>query len=129
MEDLYRQVKSISLKEFKRKMSSFDKSEATKSDAADIKRIEKALFLAPGLLANEEFYITKSVSKCGRTLTFYDVVFTALKSGHTTSLIIHTLLGSKRFVQPPREVACSDCGELFYYREYERPHSYGCCSQ
>lgn len=126
MQTEYASLKSISAEEFSEKMCSFDTSNATKSDAEDLARIERVLDLMPGLLKGRDFYLSKVTSSCGRTLTFYDFVVSALIEGHGKSFVAHTLVGSKYFLQPPRRIRCIACAETLD-GEYYSCNQYGCC--
>lgn len=126
MQTDYASLRSISFEEFSEKMKSFDKSDATQSDAADLASIERVLDLMPGLLGGREFYLSKAVCTCGRKLTFYDFVLSALVEGHGKSLVAHTLIGSKYFLQPPRKIRCAACARTLD-GEYYSCGQYGCC--
>ena len=85
--------------------------DATKSDANDLEKIENLLDLQPGILKGQDLYVGKAQCKCGRTFTFYDVVFTALvEQWHDSSFVAHTLLGRKFLINKPRHIRCSSCG-------------------
>jgi hypothetical protein len=126
MNQEYSKLQSLSAEEFARRMSRFDKRAATKSDAKDIARIERVLELRQGVLSGQEFYVSKVKCECGRDMTFYDLVVSSLIEGHSKSFVVHTLLGSKHFVQPPRNVTCVECGTL-HVLDYCN-NSYGCCN-
>ena len=121
----YSKLPSISQEEFDYKMRNFDRSTAVKSDGKDISKIEQILELRDGILANQEFMVSKVNCKCGRELTFYDLIASSLKENHNSSFIVHTLLGSKHFVQHSRKVHCSVCGTV-HPMEYSNS-GYGCC--
>lgn len=124
----YSRLASLTPAEYAKKMKSIKKKAATKSDSDDLKRIERLLDLREGVLAEEDFYVSKADCKCGRRLTFYDLVLTSLTdSGHSKSFVVHTLLGSKYFAQPTRQVKCSACGEV-HLLDYETDR-YGCCRE
>jgi hypothetical protein len=127
MSQEYGKLASLTPDEFKKRMDGcFNRAAATKSDERDIQRIENLLDLRQGVLAKEQFYVSKSTCKCGRTLTFYDLVQSGLLEGHSASFVVHTLLGSKYFIQPRRRVKCSACSEV-HILDYETS-AYGCCN-
>ncbi len=124
----YGRLESLTQEEFKKMCSAKPAKQTTLSDDADIKKIERLLDLQDGSLAKQKLSLEKTTCKCGRTLTFYDFVFSSLvDAGHTKSFVTHTLLGSKFFVNKPRRIRCSSCGELSpQLADYETPQ-YGCC--
>ncbi|MFE3254254.1 hypothetical protein ACFXPS_05545 [Nocardia sp. NPDC059091] len=128
----YNNVVSLSREEFERLGPSVaelrDQTKFTKSDDEDIAKMERLLDLREGVLANDEYYLERVISRCGRILTMYDFVFTALvDAGHSKSLIVHTFIGNKLVVNEPRLIRCSVCAEKcpspVWYR---MPQSYGC---
>lgn len=126
MPDEYSKLPSLTADEFARKMSKFNKATATKSDAEDIAKIERILELRQGTLTGREFYVSKAKSRSGRDITFYDLVVSSLIEGHSKSFVVHTLLGSKFFVQPPRAVTCVEDGSV-HVMDY-CTEAYGCCN-
>ncbi|GAA0412096.1 hypothetical protein GCM10010357_36530 [Streptomyces luteireticuli] len=115
----YDGVRSVSAKEFERGMPSesdlANESLFTRSDAEDIAKMERLLDLKEGALsrADDFFYLERVVCVCGRRLTVYDLVLTGLIDGcHPRSLVVHTMLGNKRVVNPPRPIRCSNCSRL-----------------
>jgi hypothetical protein len=90
-----------------------DETKFTKSDAEDIKVIERLLDVQEGLLSGAAFYLERGTCRCGRLLTMRDSVFTGLiDAGHSKSFILHTLVGRKYTANKSRVVRCSSCGEL-----------------
>ena len=127
----YLAIDSVDELEFDSKKTDLSNSkDATQSDAADVERIENLLDLAKGALSNKKFFISKGECSCGRTITFYDFVFTALvEQWHDPSFVAHTLLGNKRILNQPRTIRCSGCGSRgARYMDYETPQ-YGCCKE
>jgi hypothetical protein len=126
----YLAIESLDEAEFKTKKVDLSESrDATRSDEADIQRIENILDLRRGTLAHDNFYVSKSECSCGKIITFYDFVFTALvEQWHDPSFIAHTLVGNKLILNQPRRLRCSICGtrSRYIYQEYERD-GYGCC--
>ena len=116
----YNDVVSLSAEEFKartlRSCAAADLADPrrfTKADRQEIAKVERLLDVRPGTLAGENFYLGRLQCECGRLLTTYDFVFTGLvDAGHSKSLILHTFVGSKFVVNPPRQVRCSQCGRL-----------------
>jgi len=96
---------------------------------ADLRKIENILDLSENILEGLELKFQKSTCECGRTLSFYDFVFTALvEQWHDSSFLVHTLLGRKYITNSPRIIRCSSCGSstrkcLGHY--YDMPQ-YGC---
>lgn len=108
----YNQIVSTDAEEFAKIKASLDLADYTKSDAADICRIEAFLDLRPGVLAGHDLYIETCRCGCGRSITFYDFVFTSVVDAeHSKSFIVHTLFGSKLIVNKPRLVRCSACND------------------
>jgi len=90
-----------------------DEDSFTRSDAEDIAKMERLLDLMPGVLSGQDYFLERMQCDCGRMLTMYDFVFTGLvDAGHSKSLILHTFVGSKKVLNPPRRVRCSECGYL-----------------
>jgi len=116
----YNDVVGISAEEFKvRTLRSCaaedlaDPKRFTKANQEEIAKMERLLDVRPGTLAGENFYLGRLQCECGRLLTTYDFVFTGLvDAGHSKSLILHTFVGSKFVVNPPRQVRCSQCGRI-----------------
>lgn len=105
--------------EFRRQRVPDEELEArfTKSDVEDIRKIERLLDVEVGTLDKNigpGFYIGQaSCSNCARILTAYDFIFTGLvDAGHPKSFVLHTLVGSKKIIQRPRQIRCSACGTL-----------------
>lgn len=86
----------------------------TKSDAADVRKMERVLDLQDGALAHDSYYLEKTTcAGCGRVLTMYDFVCTGLiDAGHSKSFILHTFVGEKYVVNRARRVRCSACGTM-----------------
>jgi hypothetical protein len=122
----YSKLPSLPADEFQRRISKFDKKAATKSDAKDIAKMERLLELRPGVLGKDEFYVSNVKCTCGRQITFYDLVASSLMEGHSKSFVVHTLLGSKHFIQPPRKITCVECGTV-HTLDYCNDR-YGCCN-
>ncbi|WP_170404451.1 hypothetical protein [Ruegeria arenilitoris] len=128
----YLAIGTLDQKEFDdRRVDLSNSPDATKSDENDVRKMENLLDLAEGALSNKTFYISKSDCSCGRTLTFYDFVFTSLvEQWHDPSFIAHTLVGNKRIINEPRPIRCSACGlrKGHTYIEYSN-ETYGCCQE
>jgi len=124
----YSEIKSVTRDEFdKRRLRLEDDPTATKSDAADIRAIEDFLELKPSVLADQSFYINNYVCTCGRKLTFFDVVRSAVVDGHhSKSFVAHTLLGNKYILNPPRKASCSNCATPTDLSCTYENSSYGC---
>jgi len=130
MKTEYENIKSLTDDEFYNQIGSIDVSEYTKSDAEDLRKIEEILYLRKGVLSNEELYLEHAECGCGRILTFYDFVYTAIvDAGHSKSFIVHTILGSKKIVNSPRTIRCSSCKDVDVQGEWTRyaNKNYGCC--
>lgn len=102
--------------------------DATVCDEEDIRRMERLLDLRQGVLEGSTLRLQKAnCGSCGRLLTFYDLVYTAIvDAGHPKSFVVHTLIGSKRILNKRRKIRCSTCntvsdGEHVYWGE-----DYGC---
>jgi len=111
----YNMVKSLSKEEFEKISIPPDiltnPEQYTVSSDEDIKNIERLLDVEHGTLGREPYYFENVGCGCGRKLTFYDFVFTALvDAGHTKSFVLHTLIGSKYIVNRARITRCSNCG-------------------
>lgn len=123
----YESVRSADPDNFETMKDNKDRSQMTKSDAGDLRKIERLLELRLGLLEKEEYYVGKSTCTCGRILTFYDFVYTSLKdAGHSKSFVVHTLLGSKLILNKSRLVRCSSCDTTPTTMDYITPN-YCCC--
>lgn len=115
-----------------RKSSLADRSDASLTNQGDVSRIENLLDLKKDILSGQKFYVTKAECECGRSISFYDVIFTAMvEQIHSPSFLAHMLTGSKYFVNKARPVRCSDCGvrirsEGGHECGYETDQ-YGCC--
>jgi len=117
----YNSVVSLSAEEFKARTRRScapedlgDERKFTKADRGEIAKVERLLDVRPGTLSGEGFYLGRlQCANCSRLLTAYDFVFTGLvDAGHSKSLILHTLVGSKFVVNPPRQIRCSACGVI-----------------
>lgn len=99
------------------------------ADENELRNIENLLELSSGILSNQKLAIQDyNCKRCERKLSFYDFICTAMTdAGHDKSFIVHTLLGSKFFLNPSKPVRCSACGTLSIEPlDYETPN-YGCC--
>jgi hypothetical protein len=115
----YNDVVGVSEEEFRASTDCFtervyDTRAYTRSSEEDIARVERLLDVREGTLQESgDFYIGRYECECGSLLTTYDFVFTALvDAGHSKSLILHTFLGNKFVLNPPRRMRCSQCGRL-----------------
>lgn len=127
----YNRVVSISVSDFSKLYGNTnfeDPEKFTKSDQEDVAKIERILDVSSGFLANYPFYLAKNDCECGRRLTFYDFVFTALIDGnHPKSFILHTLIGAKLVANEARSVRCSNCCRTTDRKiMYGMPSSYLC---
>ena len=97
-----------------------DPTKFTMSDEEDIAKMERLLDVRPGALAaGEPYYLQSYQCECGRILTTYDFVFTALvDAGHSKSLILHTFIGNKLVINKPRNVRCSECARISPLERY-----------
>ncbi|MGA5492557.1 hypothetical protein ACPCTG_32715 [Streptomyces pseudogriseolus] len=107
-----------------------DPGRFTRSDSEDIAKMERLLDLQEGVLAREvrDFHLERIVcEECGRLLTTYDFVFTALvDAGHSKGLIVQTMLGNKLVLNVSREIRCSNCSRINARGDYTMPN-YACC--
>ena len=116
----------VSEAEYRKFLSSVDLSHDTKSDAIDIEKIEDLLALRRGTLEGEAYYVNSVRCKCGKDLTFFDFVSTAVGDDtHSKAFMTHALLGNQYGFQTPRTVTCSSCGESHPNSVYKTP-SYSC---
>ncbi|MEO4042428.1 hypothetical protein AAFN47_12560 [Hoeflea sp. CAU 1731] len=131
----YLSAESLTKEEFqKKKVNLIDSDNSILTSPEDISRIENILDLSEGLLEGMKFYVSKMQCDCGRQLSFYDLIFTALvEQWHDPSFIAHTLIGSKYFVNEPGPFRCSSCGRSShriarggFIGHYDLP-AYGCC--
>lgn len=127
----YDRVVSVSPERFEEawKRGGFDDSRNfTRSDAEDVERIENLLDVRRGVLSGIEYLADDHDCPCGRKMTFYDFVFTALVDRiHTKSFMVHTLLGEKLVINAARKVRCSNCATLSDKSlRYGMPSSYLC---
>ena len=103
--------------------------DATVSDPDDISRMERLLDLMEGTLKGSFRFQKLHCARCDRLLTFYDFVYTSIvDAGHPKSFVVHTLVGSKRLTNRPRQIRCSSCNTVtpkdgVYWHE-----TYGGCS-
>lgn len=112
--------------EYQSYLEAQDLSKFTKSSENEIEKIEDLLEIRRGLLNGLGFYVGEKTCKCGRKLTFFDFVDTAIKeSSHTKSFLVHALLGNQFGFQTPRNVNCSECGEI-HPQSYYRTPNYSC---
>lgn len=104
-----------------------DPSLYTASDDDDFVKMERLLDLRDGALGRDGYYLEHRECECGRLLTMYDFVFTALvDAGHSKSLIVHTFVGNKLVLNPPRPIRCSNCARILPDCKYAMPNSYSC---
>jgi DNA-directed RNA polymerase subunit N (RpoN/RPB10) len=111
----YNLVNSVTPEEFNKLTSEEGDIKYNVANDEEIKKMERLLDVEPGTLAAAGPFKLEDVqcTSCGRTLTMYDFIFTALvDANHTKSLVLHTFVGSKFVVQRPRPVRCSACGTM-----------------
>ncbi|UXC34767.1 hypothetical protein [Cupriavidus gilardii] len=105
--------RTVSKDEYLAFLSAADLSQETKSSEEEIQAIEDVLEIRRGILKGQDFYVGRSVCKCGHLLTFFDFVTTAVaENAHSKAFLVHALLGNKYGFQSPRTVKCSACGEI-----------------
>jgi hypothetical protein len=83
------------------------------SDHDDVRKIERLLDAQEGSLdAGGPYYLKAGqCACCGKSLTMYDFVFTALvDANHPKSFVYQILVGDKKIIQSPRRVRCATCG-------------------
>lgn len=127
----YNLIDSVDDTIFNAEIGRHDFTDANKFTVAaddEVKRIERLLDAREGTLSTDNYYIEKTHCQCGRTLTFYDFVFTALVDAqHSKSFVLHTLVGTKKVINAPRFVRCSNCARLTDHKiMYGMPRSYLC---
>jgi hypothetical protein len=110
----YNLVTSLTPEEFK-KQTSKDTTKYNEASDEEIQKMERLLDIQPGTLAAAGPYKLEKTKCdfCGRTLTMYDFIFTALvDANHSKSFVLHTLVGNKFVIQRPRTIRCSVCGTM-----------------
>ena len=117
MKFAYNSVSSVSEKEFEKVRVSNEDLEKyyNASDGGDVRKMERLLDAPEGSLDRGGPYCLSAGSCvcCGRDLTMYDFVFTALvDANHPKSFVYQILAGDKRVIQSPRRVRCSSCGTV-----------------
>jgi hypothetical protein len=129
----YNTVRSVPEEEFVRSTATQDElddpARFTKATPEDLRRIERLLDVVEGTLEGQDHYIEKTECPCGEVLTSYDFVFTSLvDAGHPKSFVLHTFVGTKRIVNPPRGIRCSKSGHASpeLVRGYQCGPGYGC---
>lgn len=126
----YDEVVGISPEEYDQNLVNFDANRYAKADDVDLAKIERMLDLRAGILSSENLYLEKyQCSSCGRTLMFSDFVRTSLEdAGHSKSLIVHTLLGSKLVQNKHRPVRCGNCRTMSIRPLNYMGNNYKCCN-
>ena len=103
-------------------------ADATVSDQDDIGRMERLLDIQGGTLKGPFRLQKAKCERCGRLLTTYDFVYTAIvDAGHPKSFVVHTLVGSKRLLNKPRIIRCSSCNTVTTKGYHYMMSDYGCC--
>lgn len=125
----YSDIVSLSREEFDERRILLDDVTGTKSDDIDIAKMESTLEVRAGTLAGLSFYVNKQdCPSCGRRITFYDIVKTAAdESHHSKSFMLHTLVGTKYVINPPRQIRCSNCSTVLATSCVYSNEQYGCC--
>ncbi|MCK1786451.1 hypothetical protein L9Z73_19475 [Pseudomonas sp. TNT11] len=111
-------TKTVTQQEYEAYLAANDFSNYTKSDPKEILKIEDLLELRSGILKDESYSVSKVICSCGKTLTFFDFLTTAIsENSHSKLFLVHALLGNKYGFQKPRLVTCSACGDqhIAYY--------------
>jgi hypothetical protein len=83
--------------------------EFTKSDEADLQEIEDMLMVKRDTLKGVDFFVGRlNCVQCdNRPATGADLVYSALKAGHSPMLILYSVLTTREQLQnPPREISC-----------------------
>jgi hypothetical protein len=124
----YSQIRSLNEQQFNAEMSRRTTVRFNTADANEVSRIEKFLDLRPSVLTSQQLRIEDMDCSCGKKLTFFDFIFTAVCDyGHSKSFVAHTLLGSKFIINQPRQVRCSSCLTLSPNAQNYQCFGYGCC--
>jgi hypothetical protein len=110
----YNAVRSVDEDEFSRHRRSDDEitKNFTIADSEEVKRMERLLDAPEGSLGACGPYCLQHTNcqNCGRTLTMYDFVLTALvDADHPKAFVFQVLTGDKKVVQTARRVRCSCC--------------------
>ena len=116
----YNDVIGVSPEEFRERSACLredvnDPSKFTRADDEEVAKIERLLDITEGTLLSREddFYLEYMRCECGRVLTSYDFVMTALvDAGHSKSIVLHTFVGNKFVLNEPRPVRCSQCARI-----------------
>lgn len=130
----YTQVRSLSKQEFEKRMAKprelNNPKLFTKSDGDEVQRVERLLDISEGTLQGVDQFVERVTCECGRVLTMYDLVFTALvDADHDKSAVLHTMIGSKFVVNPPRQIRCSACSRMTPKAHRYKCRGYGCSAK
>lgn len=114
MQYSYNQVTSLTEDDYRNKAISkavlADENKYTLSDEDDMQKIERLLDVKIGLLTRGDYFFERYLCECGRKLTVYDFIFTAIiDAEHDKSFILHTFTGNKSILNKPRITRCSSC--------------------
>ncbi|XOF33854.1 MAG: hypothetical protein ACL93V_00715 [Candidatus Electrothrix sp. YB6] len=97
---------------------------------SDIEATEHLLDVQPGTLSSQAYFFESDacICSCGRKMTIYDIVFTALVDGaYAKPLVLHNLLNTQFVAQEnPQDIRCSICGATGQHKSKFWISSYGC---
>jgi hypothetical protein len=98
--------------------------------AREIEATEHLLDVRPGTLSSRAYFFESDACtcSCGRKMTMYDIVFTALVDGaYARHLVLHNLLNTRFVAQKnPQNIRCSVCGATGLHKSKFWISSYGC---
>ena len=127
----YSKVSGVSAEDFEReaiKLEQIVRHGGRNATPAEIAATERLLQVRAGVLAAGQYWFDAAKCEtCSRDLGLYDFALTAmLDAGHSRSFILHTLLGTKHILNPPRPLRCSNCGHSTRFDVFYICMSYAC---
>ena len=106
----YEDVQGVSLETFNSQAAELP-SNSRKSTSEELREVEAILEVQPGTLASLSFHMGElNCEACDRQFSILDFVRSAITdAGHSTSLILHTFVGTKYILNAARFLRCSNC--------------------
>lgn len=109
----YEDVKGVSLETFNSRATNLPDN-CRKSTPEELRQVETLLEVQSGTLSNMNFVIEQlNCETCNKEFGIYDFVRSAMDdAGHSTSLILHTFVGTKHILNAARYLRCSNCDNI-----------------
>ena len=109
----YEDVKGVSSETFNSRAIKLT-SKHRKTTPEELRQVEALLEVQLGTLENLNFYMEQlTCESCNKEFGLYEFVRSAIRdAGHSTSLILHTFVGTKYILNEARFLRCSGCNNI-----------------